>query len=278
MVPRGGALLLVRREERHHRDGRRRPASRSTGCSGPASSRRPLDGSPRSAVREARRTASRSGWRSTDVDLRDLSRADAAEVRDPAGADTASRSFPASRSTTTDFVRVPAPVRRPGLHDGRDAGPGSPDLNVITNQGRRDTTAEHVPRRLELPPRAAGVHRVSVPSASRRRAARRCSPTSTPPSSRCPTTWSARLDGRSITHVVTGLDLGEDDETQADHPIFRQHPISGRTALYLSTPKRCAAVSGMTPAEAERDGAGASTSTRPARRTRCGTPGPRVTS
>ena len=29
------------------------------------------------------------------------------------------------------------------------------------------------------------------------------------------------------------------------HPIFRVHPVSGHTAIYMSTPERCAAVSGM---------------------------------
>lgn len=33
--------------------------------------------------------------------------------------------------------------------------------------------------------------------------------------------------------------------------MFLPHPISGRTALYPSTPKRCAAVSGTTDEEAE---------------------------
>jgi taurine dioxygenase len=47
--------------------------------------------------------------------------------------------------------------------------------------------------------------------------------------------------------VVTGLQLGQDQETSAVHPIFRVHPISGRTFLYLSTPQRCAQVSGMLP-------------------------------
>ena len=54
-----------------------------------------------------------------------------------------------------------------------------------------------------------------------------------------------KLDGRTIKHVMTGLDLDEDAETEAEHPIFRKHPRSGRTALYLSTSKRCAAISGM---------------------------------
>ena len=57
------------------------------------------------------------------------------------------------------------------------------------------------------------------------------------------------LAGRTIRHVVTGLDLGPDDETEADHPVFRRHPVSGRTSLYLSTPERCVGVSGMDEAE-----------------------------
>jgi taurine dioxygenase len=58
------------------------------------------------------------------------------------------------------------------------------------------------------------------------------------------------LQGRTITHVVTDLSLGADDETSAEHPVFRRHPLSGRIALYMSTPSRCAAISGMTDAEA----------------------------
>ncbi len=59
-----------------------------------------------------------------------------------------------------------------------------------------------------------------------------------------------RLRGRTIRHVATGLPLGEGDEAAAEHPVFRPHPLSGRTALYLSTPRRCAAISGLDTAEA----------------------------
>jgi taurine dioxygenase len=54
------------------------------------------------------------------------------------------------------------------------------------------------------------------------------------------------LAGRSITHVVTGVELEAGDESEASHPVFRRHPVSGRPALYLSTPARCRAISGMT--------------------------------
>jgi taurine dioxygenase len=55
------------------------------------------------------------------------------------------------------------------------------------------------------------------------------------------------LDGRTINHVVSGLPLDERQESSATHPIFRVHPVSGNTAIYMSTPERCAAVSGMSP-------------------------------
>lgn len=58
---------------------------------------------------------------------------------------------------------------------------------------------------------------------------------------------------RVMTHVVTGISpelLGPDDEQSAVHPLLRRHPTSGRTALFLTTPQRCAGISGMTEAQA----------------------------
>ena len=65
-----------------------------------------------------------------------------------------------------------------------------------------------------------------------------------------PADLRTRLAGRTITHVVTGLELSDEDEASAEHPVFRPHPVSGRTALYLTTPARCAALSGMDETEA----------------------------
>ena len=59
--------------------------------------------------------------------------------------------------------------------------------------------------------------------------------------------YAEMLEGRTIRHVVTGLDLDDGEEAAAEHPVFRRHPRSGRTALYISTPKRCAGISGMDP-------------------------------
>jgi taurine dioxygenase len=53
------------------------------------------------------------------------------------------------------------------------------------------------------------------------------------------------LSGRLITHVASGVDLGEADEREAAHPVFLEHPISSFTSLYLTTPARCRGISGL---------------------------------
>lgn len=121
---------------------------------------------------------------------------------------------------------------------------GFPDLNVISNVGLTTPPRStfHVDSSyLRRPPAYTALRAVQIPSeggetlfTNQYRAYETLEPG-----------LRDLLAGRSITHVVTGLDLGEDDEKAADHPVFRTHPVSGRTALYLSTPTRCAAISGM---------------------------------
>lgn len=126
--------------------------------------------------------------------------------------------------------------------------PGHPDLNVISNVGR--TTAPrstfHVDSSyLGRPPAYTALRAVTVPEqggetlfTNQYRAYETL-----------PAALREHLAGRTITHRVTGLDLGADDETQAEHPVFLRHPVSGRTTLYLSTPARCVGVSGLSDAE-----------------------------
>jgi taurine dioxygenase len=48
-----------------------------------------------------------------------------------------------------------------------------------------------------------------------------------------------RLRGAEVLHEVTGVTPSDGAQTRAWHPLFRRHPISGRVALWLSTPERC---------------------------------------
>lgn len=128
--------------------------------------------------------------------------------------------------------------------------PGFPDLNVVSNVGRTTPPRStfHVDTSyVRHPPAYTSLRAVEIPAqggetlfTNQYRAFETL-----------PEDVRTKLEGRTIRHVVTGLDLDEDDETEAEHPVFRQHPISGRTALYMSTPKRCAGISGMEEAEAE---------------------------
>lgn len=127
---------------------------------------------------------------------------------------------------------------------------GFPDLNVVSNVGRTTPPRStfHVDSSyLGRPPAYTALRAVRIPS----QGGQTLFTNQYLAYETLPADVVGLLEGRSITHVVTGLDLGDDDETSAVHQVFRRHPISGRTALYLSTPSRCAAVSGMAPAEAE---------------------------
>jgi taurine dioxygenase len=126
---------------------------------------------------------------------------------------------------------------------------GWPQLNVVSNVGRTTPPRStfHVDTSyVAAPPAYTALRAVTIPAAggetlftNQYRAYETLGPE-----------LRALLEGRTITHVVTGLDLGEDDETSAEHPVLRPHPRTGRIALYLSSPARCASVSGMDPESA----------------------------
>lgn len=128
--------------------------------------------------------------------------------------------------------------------EGETPLPGYPDLNLISNVGRDrpPRSTFHVDTSyVSRPPAYTALRAVDIPAqggetvfTNQYRAFETLDPE-----------LRERLEGRTVTHVVSGLDLGPDAETEADHPVFRPHPLTGRTSLYLSTPQRCVAVSGM---------------------------------
>ncbi|MEO6881458.1 MAG: TauD/TfdA family dioxygenase [Mycobacteriaceae bacterium] len=149
-----------------------------------------------------------------------------------------------------EFAQLLHRFGAPAFATGETPVPGHPDLNIVSNVGRTTPPRStfHVDTSyLRRPPRYTALRAVTVPAqggetvfTNQYRAY-----------DTLPTRLRDRLDGRTITHVVTGLELGPDDETSAEHPVFRRHPISGRTSVYMSTPARCAAVSGLAAEEAD---------------------------
>ncbi len=64
-----------------------------------------------------------------------------------------------------------------------------------------------------------------------------------------PRTVQEQFADAQVLHIVTGVVLDEHQESW--HPLFLRHPLSGRLALFLSTPKRCQSISGMTSDKAQ---------------------------
>lgn len=126
---------------------------------------------------------------------------------------------------------------------------GFPDLNVISNVGRSTPPRSvfHVDTSyVRQPPAYTALRAVDIPAhggetlfTNQYRAFQTL-----------PREVRDQLAGRTIRHVMTGLSVSDVAETVAEHPVFRTHPLSGRTALYLSTPERCVAISGMSDTEA----------------------------
>ena len=126
---------------------------------------------------------------------------------------------------------------------------GHPDLNVISNVGltRPPRSRFHVDTSyVRHPPAYTALRAVQVPAqggqtlfSNQYRAYERL-----------PDALRQHLEGRVVRHVVTGVDPGETQDREAEHPIFRPHPLTGRVALYLTLPDRCAGISGLDAAEA----------------------------
>jgi taurine dioxygenase len=128
---------------------------------------------------------------------------------------------------------------------GETPVPGRDDLDVVSNIGRTTPPRSvfHVDTSyVAKPPAYTALRAVQLPS----RGGETLFTDQYRAYETLPADIRSHLAGRTITHVVSGLrpeDAGS--ETSAEDPVFRRHPVSGRTSLYLSTPERCVAMSGM---------------------------------
>jgi taurine dioxygenase len=125
---------------------------------------------------------------------------------------------------------------------------GFPDLNIVTNVGRAapPKSTFHVDTTyVRKPPAYTALRAVEVPeNGGQTLFSNQYRAYETLPEDR-----RGQVEGRTIRHVVTGVDVEDGDETSAVHPIVQMHPVTGRRALYLSSPARCASVSGLSDEE-----------------------------
>ncbi len=121
---------------------------------------------------------------------------------------------------------------------------GHPELNFVSNVGRDSPPRSnfHIDTGyVARPPAYTALRAVEIPT----QGGRTLFSNQFRAHDTLPADLRATVEGRTLRHVVTGLELGPDDEAAADHPVLRPHPVSGRVALYLDAPKRCAAISGL---------------------------------
>ncbi|MDQ2849200.1 TauD/TfdA family dioxygenase [Dermatophilaceae bacterium Sec6.4] len=152
--------------------------------------------------------------------------------------------FPDQDISDTVFTRFLRSFGTMTFSVGETPVEGHEDLNLISNVGRKvpPKSEFHVDTSyVSRPPAYTALRAVQIPSeggqtlfSNQYRAYETL-----------PDDVKGDLRDRTITHVVTGLELGEDEERSAQHPIFRQHPVTGDVSLYLTTAKRCESVSGM---------------------------------
>ncbi len=146
------------------------------------------------------------------------------------------------------FLSLLHALGEPVFTAGETPLPGYPDLNVISNVGRTTPPRSvfHVDTTyISRPPTYTALRAVRIPE----QGGQTLFTNQYRAHDTLPAAVRSQLQGRTIRHVVTGVDPGAGQEHEAWHPALRRHPLSGRTALYLSTPQRCIAVSDMTDAQ-----------------------------
>jgi len=126
---------------------------------------------------------------------------------------------------------------------GEDSVPDHPQLNEVSNLGRTrpprsvfhsDTSyVSHPPSFTALIPLRLPERGGETLFSNQYRAYDRLS-----------RQFTDSLAGATVLHRATGVSLGDADQRATRHPLFRRHPVTGRTALYLSTPERCVELSG----------------------------------
>lgn len=155
------------------------------------------------------------------------------------------------RNQTIDdatFIRFLSGFGRLTFTEGETPVLGAPDLNLVSNVGRvtpprsvfhTDTSY------MQSPPAFTALKPVLLPESG----GDTLFTDQVSVASRLPKKMQQYLKDRTVLHQATGVD-GQHQSTR--QPLLRLHPITGETSLYLSTPKRCSELSGVSEHISER--------------------------
>jgi len=188
------------------------------------------------------------GARVSDISLPDVGTAEVTQLRDLL-AGHGVLVMPGQQIDDAAFVLFLRQFGELVFTQGETPVPGFPDLNVVSNVGRSapPRSSFHVDTSyVRQPPAYTALRAVTIPA----KGGETLFTNQYRAYETLPVQVRASLAGRTIRHVVTGLALDGDAETAAEHPVFRRHPVSGYTSLYISTPERCVSISGMGQAQA----------------------------
>ena len=146
------------------------------------------------------------------------------------------------------FVRFLRTLGDLTFTEGETPVDGAPDLNVVSNVGRTvpprsvfHTDTSYVAR----PPAFTALRAVRVP----REGGSTVFSDQVRAAERVPRRFRDALSGRTVRHGLTGA---ESVGNSARHPLFRRHPVTNEVALFISTPERCTALSGVDDATSAR--------------------------
>jgi taurine dioxygenase len=153
--------------------------------------------------------------------------------------------FPKQSANDADFVAFLDRLGSLTFTIGEVPVSQQPDLNIVSNVGRTrpprsvfHTDTSYIAQ----PPAFTGLRAVNIPMPdggtfffSDQYHAYETLPRSV----------KEQLADAQVLHVVSGLTLEADVESQCWHPLFKRHPIADRLALFLSTPERCQAISNI---------------------------------
>ena len=125
--------------------------------------------------------------------------------------------------------------------DGETPVKGAPDLNVVSNVGRTTPTRSvfHTDTSfVERPPAFTALRALALPEVG----GSTLFSDQVQAATDLPAAAVAALRGWTVLHAT----VGPDGLRQAmRHPLLCRHPLTGETALFLSTPERCTSLSGV---------------------------------